>query len=120
MRSGIDSLLAMRKIIVITFIIFCIAGDVFATPVQSGSRGTMQKVKGKVQRHFDRDEDGYLSRYELALYQTHLLFGYPLAKKKKQIPYDFNQDFMLQPYEMKQYLKDKKEDNLKKLAEQSR
>ncbi|MCP5464214.1 MAG: hypothetical protein H7A33_04225 [Deltaproteobacteria bacterium] len=75
---------------------------------------TAAKVKGKVMKHFDRDEDGVLNRYELSLYQTHKHFGYPLAKKKKQKPYDFNGDLMLQPYEEQLYNKDKAAGNLRK------
>jgi hypothetical protein len=72
------------------------------------------KAEGKVAKHFDRNEDGYLSRYEWELYKTHKYFGYPLAKKKKQKPYDTNQNLMLEPFEYKRYLADKKAGKLKK------
>ncbi|MBU0504387.1 MAG: hypothetical protein ABII18_01135 [bacterium] len=65
-------------------------------------------------KHFDRNDDGYLNWHENKLYQTHLFFGYPLAKKKNQKPYDLNQDLMLQPFEMQQYLTDKNKGSLRK------
>lgn len=61
------------------------------------------KSKKSTREHFDLDEDGRLSTYESALYKTHLKFGYPLVEKKDQIPYDFNQNWMLEPAEMQQY-----------------
>jgi len=78
------------------------------------------KAKSKVQKHFDINEDGYLSLYENELYKTHKHFKYPLAKKKKQKPYDFNGDLMLQPFEKKMYLKDKKAGKLKKYSKKDK
>lgn len=80
----------------------------------------MVKVKDRTQKHFDRDRDGYLNRYENALYQTHLRFGYPLAKKKKHKPYDFNGDLMLEPFEWQMFLTDKKNGTLIKPDKKSK
>lgn len=74
----------------------------------------MVEVKNKIQKHFDINKDGYLNRYEFSLFQTEQHFNYPLVKKKKQKPYDFNGDLMLQPFELASYLRDKKSGNLKK------
>jgi hypothetical protein len=76
---------------------------------------TLIKAKDRTMKHFDRNDDGYLNWYESKLYQTHRHFGYPLVTKKNQKPYDFNQDLMLQPMEIKQYLADKKNGILRKL-----
>ncbi|MBF0106610.1 MAG: hypothetical protein HQM16_14950 [Deltaproteobacteria bacterium] len=75
---------------------------------------SMVEVKNRTMKHFDRDKDGWLNRYENSLLTTHLKFGYDLVKKNKQKPYDFNHDLMLEPFEKKMYLKDKKNGVLKK------
>lgn len=73
---------------------------------------SMTKVTNGKEKHFDRDRDGFLSPYERSHLQTHLSRGYPLVRKKTQKPYDFDHDLMLAPFEMSQYLADKKSGRL--------
>lgn len=101
-------------------ILFLSSSDSFAKKVKYHPRySTMVPVKNRTQKHFDIDKDDYLNRYENSLYNTHLLFGYPLAKKKKHKPYDYNHDLMLGPFEMQLYLKDKKNGRLKKYVKKN-
>jgi DNA modification methylase len=81
-----------------------------------GTYSTMVKVKNRTMKHFDINDDGCLNRYENSLFKTHERTGWKLAKKKKQKPYDVNYNLMLEPFEYKMYLKDKKDGNLKKLS----
>lgn len=74
------------------------------------------EVTNKIQKHFDSDKDRCLNRYEYSLYLTHRRFGWELAKKKNQRPYDFNHDLMLEPFEMQMYLKDKEMGTLRESA----
>ncbi len=109
-------------IIVSFFILSCfVSGVSFAKEKKYvGKYSTLLKAKGRTMKHFDIDDDGYLNRYENSLYNTHKIFGYPLAKKKKQKPYDFNGDLMLQPFEMTMYLKDKKNGTLKRYSKKKK
>ncbi len=77
----------------------------------------MIEVHGKVARHFDRDNDGYLNMVEAAFCRTHLRFGYPLVKKRKQRAYDTNQNAMLEPDEWRAFSLDKQAGALKKSNE---
>ena len=100
--------------IILLLSIYFMGAEVSAKKAQYGPGTTMIAVKNKTQKHFDLDRDGYLNRFEHSLLTTHLYFNYPLVKKKKQIPYDFDNNRMLQPYELQMYLKDKKKGQLKK------
>ncbi len=59
--------------------------------------------QNKTEKHFDRNRDGYLNPYERLLILTQAKFGYPLAKQKKQAPYDTNDNGMLEPPELRLY-----------------
>lgn len=74
---------------------------------------TSFRPQTKVQKHFDLDKNKILNLYEMALIRTYLQFGYPLAKKKKQIPYDLNHNAMLEPSEEKMYASDKQNGTLR-------
>lgn len=74
----------------------------------------MIDVTNKTQKHFDRDNDGYLSIVENSYYKTQQRFGYPLVKKSKQIPYDTDGDGMLESGEWRLYSRDKSAGTLKK------
>lgn len=74
---------------------------------------SLSKPKGKVEKHFDKDKDGFLSPYERMLLRTHVIYRYPLVKKKKQRPYDVNRSLMLEPAEYKRYLQDEATGKLK-------
>ena len=94
-----------------------LSSSVFARQKRhEGPYSSMFMTHTKQQRHFDIDDDGYLNRYEYSLYNTYTLFHYPLVKKKKQVPYDFNHDLMLQPFELQMYLRDKKNGRLVKVV----
>ena len=74
---------------------------------------SFSKPKDKVEKHFDKDKDGFLNFYERMLLRTYVVFHYPLVKKKKQRPYDVNGDLMLEPAENKRYLEDEASGKLK-------
>lgn len=74
----------------------------------SGITSSLTPVTNKTEKHFDVNKDKQLSPYERLLLRTHELKGYPLAKKKKMLPYDFNGDLMLEPFEEQKYRERKK------------
>lgn len=78
---------------------------------------SMVEVTNRTQKHFDANRDGWLNRHENSLLTTHLRFGYPLVKKRKQRPYDFNGDLMLEPFEWQMYTRDKESGTLRKKDE---
>lgn len=90
--------------------------------VCTGSLGSAHayKIKKKHFKYFDINEDGTLSRYEFSLLQTHLIKGYPMITKKKQLAYDFNQSHLLEPFELKLYKQDKKAGTLRKLPKEKK
>jgi len=65
-------------------------------------------VNTKLERFFDLDKNKHVNLYERALINTHLIFGWPLAKTKKKKEFDYNDDNMLQPFEERRYLEWKK------------
>lgn len=71
------------------------------------------KLKTKEEKHFDINQDGRLDINESLYYRTHKITGYPLITKDKQKPYDFNYNYMLDPFEQQMYLKDKANGTLK-------
>lgn len=75
---------------------------------------SLTEVTNRKEKHFDRNRDGFLSPYERGSLQTHLSRGYPLVRKNTQKPYDFDRDLMLEPFELSQYLADKKSGRLGK------
>lgn len=60
-----------------------------------------------LERRFDLDKDGVLSRYEAGLMRTHLLYGWELADSKKKKKYDLDRDHLLNPLEFARYHKAK-------------
>lgn len=80
----------------------------------------MTKAKNKLQKHFDINDDGYNDFYERHLIKTHLLMGYPLAKKKKMLPYDLNYNMMLENDEFRAYTRDLKSKSLKKFTKEQK
>lgn len=74
-------------------------------------------AKTKEEKYFDIDNSGRLDLYEKTLLRTHLITKYPLITKNKQIPYDFNKNRMMDPFEMQTYLKDKKNGKLLELTD---
>lgn len=81
---------------------------VAARPVVS----SLTPVQNKTQKHFDLDRNKSLDPYERLLLRTHEVMKYPLANKKKMLPYDYNQDRMLEPFEHQKYLRDKQSGDL--------
>ncbi|MBX7148217.1 hypothetical protein K1X76_03965 [bacterium] len=57
----------------------------------------------KLERFFDLNKDGRLSYLESALIKTQKRYGWPLVDTSKKKPYDYNGDFMLEPYEWELY-----------------
>lgn len=60
-----------------------------------------------LERRFDLDKDGVLSRYEAGLMRTHLLYGWELADSKRKKKYDSDGDHLLNPLEFARYHKAK-------------
>jgi len=60
----------------------------------------------KLTQFFDLDKNGVLNTYENSLIRTQLHFNWPLANTKTKKKFDYNKDYMLEPYEEAQYEKE--------------
>ena len=99
----------MRYITIRIFFLLCLSPVVSRAELVISS---LTPVHTKTQKHFDIDRDKFLSPYERLLLRTHEIMHYPLVKRKKQRPYDYNGDHMLEPFEEQHYLRDKGDGSL--------
>lgn len=76
--------------------------------------GTIARAETKLQRHFDRNHDSFLSRREYELLRTHLYQRFPLAQKISEKAYDLDDDGMLEPFEAALYSREKGTPSFKK------
>lgn len=108
----------MKWLLNLTLLLFCVVGVAQAKTKQTQGYPPMAvtKAKGKLLKHFDRNQDGYIDYFEASILRSYRQFHYPLAKKKKHLPYDFNNDGMLAPHEVREFKKDEARGTLRQFV----
>ncbi len=109
MIEKLSSLEVMTKCLIFLFVL-TVTSQVCAYEI----RGSLFLPKNRVERHFDKNQNGQLDSIEREYLKTYQKFQWQLAHKKRYKKYDINGDMMLSPIEWQNYLKDKKKKRTKK------